>query len=123
MANAEYEVAVVVRKNGKPVEGLDPYYARFTVQEEAGLGHKEATGGGYLTLPIDKISTVEFAAIRPTGELSLRFQAQTDGGLVVEANGLFLLVKGRVNSAPTTNIKASNASGADVKIDGVVGGP
>ncbi len=118
--SSNVKVTINVEIDGQQVEGY-PLIKRLTVDELQQFNYEKATGGGYVALPVDQLSNIQFLVLKPTEQITLRLDAQTDAGIVIAANGIVLLVGVTIDDG-TTRATIDNSSGAIAVIKGIGGG-
>ena len=121
MANTEYEFEVRIKRNGQPFAGFDPFRCRLSVAEEQPIGHQVADSAGFVSL-LNHLDSARFFFATADQALTHRFDGQSDAGLVMDAQGLILLIGCTIDSAAATLATASNASGSAAKVTGAAGG-
>jgi hypothetical protein len=62
---------------------IDTIIKQQTVDEVQQFSHEEATGGGYVDLPVTELSTLQALLVRPNQAVTFRFDAQSDAGLEI----------------------------------------
>lgn len=115
------DVTVTVKLNGRDVKGF-PYQKRLVVDEVQQFAYEKATGGGYETLPITQIATLQALVLAPDQALTVRVDGQSDAGLVLNAGGLLLLLDSTTDAGASTNATIDNSSGSTAVITGLGAG-
>lgn len=116
------ELTITATLDSTPLTGF-PLLRRLTIDESQPFDYEQATGGGYLAVPGDKIDTVQALVVRTDKALTLRLDGQTDAGIEINAGGCVVLVDVTIDAgAGASNAKLSNASGATARIRGVTAG-
>lgn len=117
-----YEITVSVKQNGVEVFGA-PVRRRLEVDEGLGpIRYERATGGGYVSLPITVLDEVQFLLVRTDQQVTLRLDAQSDAGLVLNAGALLLILDADMDAGASTNATLDNSSGNTANIDVIAGG-
>lgn len=120
MATVEVEVRVAV--DGLPVAGF-PVVRRLTVGEVQAFDYAKADDNGtFATLPVDQIASLKALVVRPAAVMTVRLDAQTDAGIVLDADGLLVILGATIDASATTNAKISNDSGATAQVRGLAAG-
>lgn len=99
-----------------------PKHRRIEVDERQEFTTEQATGGGFSTLPIQQLATVQALIYEADQATTLRFDNQTDAGLEVNSGGLVVLFDVTIDSGTATNVTVDNSSGSTVKLVGLAGG-
>lgn len=115
------EVTISAKLDGQPLLG-GAITRRVTVDEVQQFSTEQATGGGYASLPLTNLDQLDFLLLQPSQQITIRLNAQSDAGLVVNGGGLLLIVDSAIAAAAATNATTSNASGSTALLSGVAGG-
>lgn len=115
------EVHVTAKLNGKVLPNF-PYYRRIQVDEAQQFATEQTTGGGYLTLPITSLDTVQALVLSTSQQVTVRMNGQSSGGLVLTNGGVLIFVDGSVAATPSTNVTIDNSSGSTTVLEGLAGG-
>lgn len=121
MANT-YDLTCTIKKNGQPIPGFAPFVRRITCDEEQLFNYEKATGGGYVALPVTQLDEVQFLLVTSDKAITLRLDAQTDAGLVVNAGGVVLLLNVDIDAGASTNATVDNSSGETAALRGFASG-
>lgn len=117
-----YELTMSLKADGAEVFG-QPLTKRLTVDETTGLQtYERATGGGYSTLNITVLETLQLLFVQASQSVTLRLDGQSDAGIVLQANGLLLLMGGTVDAGSSTNATLDNSSGQTAVVKVLGGG-
>ena len=119
--SASLEVTISVKKDGVAVDGF-PMTRRIEVDESVSFEHEEADGGGYVTLPTGELDEINALLVRVDQQVTIRLDAQTDAGIVLNAGGMLFILDADIDAGSTTNATISNASGSTVNIRGLAAG-
>lgn len=115
------EVHVTAKLNGKVLPNF-PYYRRIQVDEAQQFAVEQATGGGYITLPITSLDTVQALVLSTNQQVTVRMNGQSSGGLVLVNGGVLIFVDGSIAASSSTNVTIDNSSGATAVLEGLAGG-
>lgn len=115
------EINITVKRDGKVLGGF-PLYRRLQVDEVQQFSTEQATGGGYASLPISLLDTLQALILSPSKQVTVRLNGQSDAGLVVNAGGLLLFIDGSAAAGASTNATTSNSSGSTAVLEGLAGG-
>ena len=118
---ATIEVSVTVKLDGQPISG-SPFVRRLTADETQAFAVEQATGGGYVTLPLTSLDQLNFLLLQPDQSITVRLSAQSDQGIVLQAGGVLLICDAAIAAAPTTNATVTNDSGSTAVLSGFAGG-
>jgi hypothetical protein len=99
-----------------------PIVRRLVVDEVQAFDYKRTSGGTYVALPLDQIDTVQVFVMQTDREVTLRFQGQSDAGLVLHAGGLVLLFDVDLDAGFATNVTVNNNSGITATLRGLGAG-
>lgn len=95
-----------------------PFVRRDEYDEAIAFSYDQASGAGYVAIPgSTAITTIQFAVLQPTQDVTVRINGQADEGTPVSAGGIFLCM----NTAITA-ITVDNSSGSSVDIRGALFG-
>ena len=117
--SSSLEIIVTLKIDGV---AQPPLIRRVVVDEVQQFETEQATGGGYVALPITALDQLDFLILQPDQQVTVRFSNQSDQGLVLNAGGLLLIADATVNSGASTNATTSNASGTTALLTGLAGG-
>jgi len=112
------KVSLDVEVDGQRLSGY-PLVRRIETDESAPLDYEKAADNDsttFTTLPIDgALSEVQVLVLR-IGEqpITLRLDAQTDAGLVINAGGFVCLFDVDIDAGATTNAKVNNPDATDL---------
>lgn len=117
MATVEVEVRVLV--DGQPMTGF-PVVRRVTVADFQRFDFAKADDAGvFSSLPgLDVIESLNVLLVRPAAAMTVRLDGQTDAGILLNADGLLLILDGTLDAGPTDNATLSNASGDTAQVRG-----
>lgn len=116
------EVELTVRQDGVPVAGY-PLKRRISVDEIEGFDIEKADdNGSFSNVFGGQLGEVQVLLLRSTKQITLRLDAQSDAGIVINANGLLLAFDVDVDAGAATNTTVSNDSGETANLRGLVGG-
>src|SRR5262245_1735824 len=90
---------------------------RKTCDEDTGKMHYDKAVGGYTAAPTSLLDEVQLLCLLTTKALTLRLDGQSDAGVVVNANGLVLLVDVDIDAGSTTNVTHENAGAETATVD------
>lgn len=119
--SANLEINITIKRDGKLLAGY-PLYRRVQVDEIQAFSTEQVSGGGYIALPTSLLDTLQALVLSPSRQVSVRFNNQSDAGVLVNAGGLLILLDATVASGAATNATISNASGATALLEGFAGG-
>jgi hypothetical protein len=106
--------------DGQQIEGY-PLVKRINLDEIQQFSYEKAASASYTDIPATEISNIQLLLIRPSQQLTIRLNGQSDAGIVLSANGILLVLDGTLN-AVAANAQVSNASGSVAIVKGVAGG-
>lgn len=115
------EAVVILKQDGQILPGY-PISRKVTVDETQQFAVESATGGGYVTLPITSLDQVNALVLQPTQQVTVRFSAQSDQGLILNAGALLVIIDSAIAAAAATNVTANNGSGSTAVLSGLAGG-
>lgn len=116
------EVQVTAKLNGRLLPNF-PQYRRVQVDEVQQFSVEQATGGGYQTIQSTQVGTVQALLLNPSTIVTVRFNGQSDGGLVLNAGSLLLVLDALLaNVSSSNNVTVDNSSGSLALLVGLVGG-
>ena len=114
------KVTVLVEKDGIEVRRL---VRRLTVIDALEASYTKVTGGGYVTLPTGELAELQVLVVESVDQqTTLRLDAQSDAGIVLNAGGFLVVVDGDIDAAAATNAKVDNSSGSDALLHVIAGG-
>lgn len=118
--SASLKVTVLIEKDGVEIRRL---VRRMTVTDALEAGYTKATGGGYVTLPTGELAEIQVLVVESVDQqTTLRLDAQTDAGIVLNAGGFLIVVDGDIDASAATNAKIDNSSGVNADIHVIAGG-
>lgn len=115
------EIHVTVKRDGKLLSGF-PIARRIQCDEVQQFSTEQGTGGGYFTLPITSIDTLQALLLTPSAAVTVRLAGQASAGVVINAGGLLLLIDAAIAATAATNATIDNSSGSTAVLDGLAGG-
>lgn len=115
------ELTLTMKRDGKLIAGF-PMYRRLQVDEAQAFNVEQASGGGYVTLPITSIDTLQMLLLNPSRQVTVRLNGQSAQGLIINAGGLLLFVDATVTAGASVNATIDNASGNTAVLEGLAGG-
>lgn len=118
---ANIELTLTIKRDGKLLAGF-PLYRRLAVDEAQSFVVEQASGGGYATLPITSLDTLQMLLLNPSRQVTLRLNGQSAQGLVINAGGIFLFLDGSCTAGASTNATVDNSSGNTALLEGLAGG-
>lgn len=118
--SSSLKVTIWIEKDGVLLHRLA---RRLTVTDAVEAQYTKATGGGYVTLPTAELAELQVLLIESLDQqTTVRLDAQSDAGIVLNAGGFVLVVDGDIDAAAATNAKIDNSSGNDATIHMIAGG-
>lgn len=120
----QLEIALLIRRNGELLPGF-PKIRRLTVDEIQSFVYEQANQGAgvFAAVPLDQIATIQALLVIPTQQVTLRLDGQSDTGIVINANGLLLLLDATIDAgAGASNAQLNNVSGSVATIEGLGAG-
>ena len=115
------EIVVSIKQDGMEVFGT-PIYRRVNVDDTSGAF---TTGmdasASYVALPAATMAEVDILLLQPDIQTTVRLDAQTDKGIILQPEGLLLILDGYIVAGASTNVKLFNNSTAAI-VRGIVGG-
>lgn len=118
---ANIEMTLTMKRDGKLIAGF-PLYRRIQVDEAQAFVTEQANGGGYVTLPITSIDTLQMLLLNPSRQVTVRLNGQAAQGLVINSGGILLFIDASVTAGASTNATVENVSGATAVLEGLAGG-
>lgn len=121
---ASYQITLIVEKDGAAVSDLC-ITRRIVVDESQSFDYEKTDDGNgttFTTVPAGEIGTLQMVIMRPSEQVTVRLDGQTDAGILVNARGLLVLVDATVDAGASTNMTVNNNSGAVAQLKGMVGG-
>lgn len=121
------KVSLDVEVDGQRVSGF-PLVRRVQTDEAVSIDYEKAADNDsttFTTLPIDgALSELQVLILRVGEEpVTLRLDAQTDAGLVINAGGFVCLFDVDIDAAAATNAKVNNPDATDAAtIRGIAAG-
>jgi len=117
------KVTVTVEVDGQVVDGF-PYVRRLVVDQIQTFNpySKVVDAGTFASLPVEKMATLQALVVRPDRQVTVRLDGQSDAGLVLNAEGILLILDADADASATTNATISNVSGATATVRGLGGG-
>jgi len=105
------KVVVDVEIDGVKVPGF-PLTRRITVDEVQHFDYEEGADNDtttYSALPTAQVASIQALILRPTEQpITLRLDAQTDAGIIINAGGLIVIVDATIDAGATTNATVNN---------------
>ena len=120
----DLKVTVQVELDGNPIDGF-PIVRRLDLAEAQIFDYQKAADGDaitFTTLPASLIPELDVLLARTDRAITLRFNAQSDAGILLNPSGFILIFDGKINSGATTNAKVNNNSGGVATIKGIGAG-
>ena len=115
------EVVVSIMQDGVEIFG-HPIQRRVAVDEATGtFTTTMAASASYVALPPSVMAEVDMLVIQADKQVTVRLDAQTDKGIILQPEGLLLILDGYIVAGAGTNIKLFNNS-VETNVRGVVGG-
>jgi len=115
------EISIAARLDGVLLAGF-PKIRRLACDEAQTFEYERATGGGYIALPTGELAEVQALILSADQQVTLRLDAQSDAGIVINAGGLVLLFDVDIDSGVATNATVDNGSGSTAVIEGLACG-
>lgn len=117
------EITISAKLNGVELQSLGfPVRRRLEVDEAQAFDVTRASGGGYVALPTAEMGEIQALLVRTDRAATLRLDAQSDAGIVINAGGLVVLVDVDIDAGASTNATLDNSSGSDVQVKGLAAG-
>jgi hypothetical protein len=99
-----------------------PLSRRIAIDESAQFSAARATGGGYVSIPTADLASIKALVLTSDQALTLRFDAQSDAGIELNAGGILAIIDATIDAGASTNATASNTSGSDAQLEGIAAG-
>jgi len=118
------KLVVQLEIDNKPVAGF-PLVRRLSVDEIQNYDYEKIDDGGasFVALPADQLDEIQALLIRADKQITIRLDGQTDAGIVLNADGILLLVGVDIDAgAGANNAKVNNQSGSTAQVQGFAGG-
>ena len=111
--------------DGVPVKGFDPVIRKLSVDESVTFVTEKANDGNttsFSTLPVAELDTIKFLALRPSKQITLRLDGQSNAGIVLDADSLMVVLGATIDASAATNALVNNNSGAVSRLEGLGAG-
>jgi hypothetical protein len=119
------ELTITLRREGKPADGF-PIVRRIEVDELQGFTYEKVADNNTTTFtafPTNQLDTVQAFVIKADSDITVRFNNQSDAGIVLKAGGIMALFDVSINSGISTNSTVNNPAATGVAVvSGLVGG-
>lgn len=100
-----------------------PFRRRQDFDEFISFTFDQAThGSNYVAVPCASIGSIQAIILWPDQAITVRWAAQTDGGVAVAAGGCLALFNTTIDNAGGTGVTIKNASGSTVTVRALVAG-
>lgn len=118
-------LVVALELDGQPVSGF-PITRRLQVDEVAGFAvEKDGTGDAtFSALPTSLLDAINFLVLQTDKAVTLRLDAQSDAGIMMNAGGLVLILDAQIDAGAATNATVNNPAiaGTIAALRGLAGG-
>lgn len=102
------KVTVNIERDGVAIAGY-PVVKRIETDEYALLStDKTDDGDGTTFTQLSSLGSVQFAAVASDQQVTVRFDGQTDAGILLNAGGLILIMDAVIDAGAATNITVNN---------------
>jgi hypothetical protein len=119
------ELTITLRRDGKAADGF-PLVRRIEVDEIQTFEYEKIADGNittYTAFPTNQLDTVQAFVIKSDSDITVRFNNQTDAGILLKAGGIIALFDVSITSGLATNSTVNNAAATAVAVvGGLVGG-
>ncbi len=118
------KVTVSVELDGNPVAGF-PVTRRIALAETYQFAYEHGDDGDtttFTTIPDSKVAESQALVLTSDQAVNVRLDGQTDQGILLNANGLLLIIDADIDAGAGSNVKINNNSGSTANITGVGGG-
>lgn len=115
------KLTVLAELDGVPVAGF-PVVRRLAFDEVQAFNVERASGGGYATLPLSELTTVQALVLLTDTQVDVRFAGQSDAGVTVAPGGLVILFDINTTNGAQDAAKVNNSGGAVAILSGVGAG-
>lgn len=115
------EITITVRKDGEMLSGF-PFTRRLEVDESQGFDYQEPADNDTTTfsaLPTSFIDTIQALIVKTDLPITLRLDAQSDAGIMLNAGGMLVIVDATIDAGASTNATVNNP---DASVSAVVKG-
>ena len=105
------ELSVMVRCDGQPFSGF-PVTRRIEVDEMQSFKYEKAADNDTITFaPVaaDQIATIQTLVLHTSKALTVRFNGQTDAGILLNAGGMIIIFDATINAGAEVNNPAASA--------------
>lgn len=117
---AIFRATIVLERNGVEIRRI---VRRVSVDENQSFDYDKATGGGYASLPVGELATLQLLLLENIDQaVTVRLNGQSDAGILLTAGGLLLMLGGSLTDGAATNATVDNSSGSTTVLRGVAGG-
>ncbi len=118
------KVTVSVELDGNPVAGF-PVTRRISLTETYQFAYEHGDDGDtttFTTIPDAKVAESQALVLTSDQAVNVRLDGQTDQGILLNTNGLLLIIDADIDAGAGSNVKINNNSGSTANITGVGGG-
>ena len=119
---ATYTVTLNIQTDGVTLTGF-PIIKTLTTPEDGGRQvFNRASMAGFVDLPLAELGDVNLLLVDTDQDITLRLNDQSDAGIPIKGNGLFLIVNSNIPGSATSKGSAENQSGNSAQLTQVAGG-
>lgn len=93
-----------------------PYARRIEFAEAVAFKLSFASSASYQTVGLAQMGTLQSFILIPDQDITVRLANQSDGGVVVKADGIFALFDGTISNAADVGLKILFNAGGSVTI-------
>lgn len=111
------DITISIKRNGRELQNFPKQYRKL-VDEVQEFSYEKADGGGYAAIPTTQLDEVQILAVTADQQITLRLDGQSDAGVLLNANGLLLIIDGDLDAGASTNATLDNSSGSTAIITG-----
>lgn len=118
------KITVSVELDGNQVAGF-PITRRIALAETYQFGYEHADDGDtttFTTIPDSKVAETQALVLTSDQQVNVRLDGQSDAGILLNANGLLLIIDADVDAGAGSNCVINNNTGNTANITGIGGG-
>ncbi len=112
---------ISVERDGQLLPGF-PLVRRLSVDEVQIADAEQPTSASYVAFPSSLLDTIQAFIFRADQATQVRFNAQSDAGIPLNANGIIVIIDAAIASGAATNSTIQNNSGVTANFKGVACG-
>lgn len=118
-----YQVTIDIKEDGVKLPGFPIVKSVTVASSTSKLSFMRIDNSGtYVELPFTEIGDLSLLLVQTDQATTLRFNDQSDGGLPLAANGLFLVLDTNISSEASSKASLDNGSGSASLVTMIAGG-